>query len=90
MSSDNSKGGTFRVCRRCLPPEDDRVSVLEYARKLYESLDTSDRASEEMQAKRHDICAACDRNAAGTCLSCGCYTVIRALSVRQNCPRKKW
>ncbi|MCR4798189.1 MAG: DUF6171 family protein [Lachnospiraceae bacterium] len=67
-------------------PED----IAEYADRLYRLLDTKDRAADSLMEERLLICEKCEKHEGGTCLSCGCYTIVRVMKKDSRCPQKKW
>ena len=86
-SMDDKNGG----CKRCLLYEmagkDDVIAQVEKTRKL---LSDSERATDDEYQKRLATCKECDKLIDATCLKCGCYVEIRALSKGAHCPAKKW
>ncbi len=78
-------------CKRCLlfemADKDDVIAQVEKTRKL---LNDDERSSDEEYKRRLDICKECDKLIDATCLKCGCYVEIRALSKGAHCPGKKW
>ncbi|WP_024864460.1 DUF6171 family protein [Butyrivibrio sp. FCS014] len=78
-------------CKRCLLYEmagkDDVIAQVEKTRKL---LSEDERATDEEYKKRLATCKDCDKLIDATCLKCGCYVEIRALSKGARCPAKKW
>ncbi|MBE5827574.1 MAG: hypothetical protein E7307_13170 [Butyrivibrio sp.] len=84
---DDKNGG----CKRCLLYEmagkDDVIAQVEKTRKL---LTDSERATDDEYQKRLATCKECDKLIDATCLKCGCYVEIRALSKGAHCPAKKW
>ena len=78
-------------CKRCLLFEmagkDDVIAQVEKTREL---LSDDERASDSEYKKRLSLCKECDKLIDATCLKCGCYVEIRALSKGAHCPAKKW
>ena len=78
-------------CKRCLLFEmagkDDVIAQVEKTKQL---LKDDERSSEEEYKRRLDLCKECDKLIDATCLKCGCYVEIRALSKGAHCPGKKW
>ncbi|RKM61425.1 hypothetical protein D6855_05900 [Butyrivibrio sp. CB08] len=78
-------------CKRCLLFEmagkDDVIAQVEKTRQL---MSDDERSSDEEYKKRLALCKECDKLIDATCLKCGCYVEIRALSKRAHCPGKKW
>ena len=66
---------------------DDVKAQLEKTRSL---MSADEKASDEKYEKRLSQCKSCDSLISGTCLKCGCYVEIRALSDTAHCPAKKW
>jgi len=78
-----------RVCKRCLL-RDMAGADKEMIEKYKASIKQNDRVSEEVYEMRLGICKECDKLEAGTCLACGCYVELRALSPMSKCSYKKW
>jgi len=78
-----------RVCKRCLLREMSGADT-EMIEKYKASIKQGDRVSDETYECRLGICKECEKLEAGTCLSCGCYVELRALSRVSKCPNKKW
>ena len=78
-------------CKRCLlfemADKDDVIAQVEKTRQL---LSDDERASDQEYKKRLSLCKECDKLIDATCLKCGCYVEIRALSKEAHCPGKKW
>jgi len=62
----------------------------EMIEKYKASIKKEDRVSEEKYEDRLQKCKACEKLEGGTCLACGCYVELRALSPVSKCPHKKW
>ncbi len=62
----------------------------EMIQKYKDAIKKEDRVSSEVYETRLSVCKECDRLNAGTCLACGCYVELRALSPMGRCPYKKW
>ena len=58
--------------------------------RLIEGIPARERTGEELYAKRLDLCGACKKHVAGTCLSCGCYVELRASKKGSHCPEGEW
>ena len=78
-------------CKRCLLKDmagmDDVRAQVEKTKTL---MSADERASDELYEKRLSQCKDCDNLLSATCLKCGCYVEIRALSAAAHCPAKKW
>ena len=78
-------------CKRCLlfemADKDDVIAQVEKTRQL---LSPDDKASDEEYKRRLSKCKECDKLIDATCLKCGCYVEIRALSKNARCPGNKW
>ncbi|MCR5155797.1 MAG: DUF6171 family protein [Butyrivibrio sp.] len=83
----NASGG----CKRCLLFEmagkEDVIAQVEKTKNL---LSEDERAADKEYQKRLAACKECDKLMDATCLKCGCYVEIRALSKAAHCPAKKW
>ncbi len=89
-SSAGSGTDNTRFCRLCDIMADLPDDVTEYADRLYSLLDEKDRADEKLIRERLGICEQCPKLVLGTCLSCGCYVLIRASAKSSRCPKKRW
>ena len=67
--------GKLRVCRKCLPEQNNEEA-------FYEDLKVDQRAYE----KRLNICSTCDRLMNGMCRLCGCFVELRAVQKVRKCP----
>ncbi len=78
-------------CKRCLlfemADKDDVIALVEKTRQL---LSDDERSSDDEYKMRLALCKKCDKLIDATCLKCGCYVEIRALSKGAHCPGKKW
>ena len=83
----NSSGG----CKRCLLFEmagkDDVIAQVEKTKQL---LSPDEKVTDEGYKSRLAVCKECDKLIDATCLKCGCYGEIRALSKGARCPANKW
>lgn len=77
------------ICKKCLLREmaESDVKMIEQYKAAIKS---QDRVKESVYEERLKICKSCDRLNAGTCLACGCYVELRALSPVSKCPHKLW
>ena len=82
--------GTRPFCRKCLLDDIDDKKILDEIKQAIDRLDDGLKVSEEEYRSRLDVCKACDRLNAGTCMACGCYVELRAAAVSGKCPYKKW
>ncbi|MCR4830858.1 MAG: DUF6171 family protein [Pseudobutyrivibrio sp.] len=78
-----------RVCTRCLLRDmiDADMSMIE---KYKMALKAQDRVDEDEYNRRLNVCTACEKLNAGTCMSCGCYVEIRAAAKVSKCPNNFW
>lgn len=78
-----------RFCKKCLLRDmiDADMSMIE---KYKAAIKMADRVDEELYENRLSICTSCDGLNEGTCMSCGCYVELRAISKVAHCPKKKW
>ena len=79
-----------RLCRLCHLSPDLPEDVRASAERLYSLMDEKERAGEDLIRQRLEVCASCPRKAGDTCLSCGCYVLIRTLSKSSRCPSGYW
>ena len=79
-----------RFCRLCEILDGIPEDLKEHGDKLYRLLPEKERAEEELMKRRLSVCGECEKETEGTCLSCGCYTLFRAMAKDQKCPNKKW
>ena len=78
-------------CKRCLLRDvAGKEDVLTQVAKMKSLMGKDEKASDEEYEKRLSVCKGCDNLLSGTCLKCGCYVEIRALSKGAGCPSKKW
>lgn len=78
-------------CKRCLLHEmAGKNDVIAQVEKTKELLSGDERATDKEYSKRLGLCKECDKLIDATCLKCGCYVEIRALSKNAHCPAKKW
>jgi len=47
-------------------------------------------ASDEVVAKRIEVCSACDKNKFGLCIGCGCVIKLKTAKKKSACPILKW
>ena len=79
-----------KPCTRCL--------LKDYSKEVYEkliveglkALPAEDLTTEDVTAKRLEVCKDCEKINQGTCLACGCYVEIRAALKAGKCPYSKW
>ena len=62
----------------------------EMIEKYKAAIKQEDRVSADQYEERLSVCKACDKLESGTCLGCGCYVELRAMSPVSRCPYKKW
>ena len=78
-----------RICKKCLlreMAEADRAMIQKYK----DAIRTEDRVEETVYEDRLSICKECSKLVEGTCMACGCYVELRALSPASRCPHKQW
>ena len=78
-----------RVCKKCLlreMAEADNAMIEKYKA----AIKSQDRVAEEVYESRLSECKKCNKLNAGTCLACGCYVELRALSPISKCPYHNW
>lgn len=77
------------ICTRCLLREmtdKNRPDI----KKYQDAIKEEERAENEVYESRLLVCKSCDKLNTGTCMACGCYVELRAMSKRASCPKKKW
>ena len=84
------KTGENRFCRLCGIFSELPENVTDYADRLYRLLPARERAEEPLMKERLKVCEGCEKCNSGTCLACGCYTIIRVMKTDTRCPDKKW
>ena len=80
-------------CRRCLLLESSKEDVYKAIYEHIEKIPPGERSSDELYAKRLEICKNCNHLISVTCIKCGCYVEFRAAFAKQKCPdagSKKW
>ena len=85
------EGNAAKDCKRCLlfemADKDDVIAQVEKTRQL---MAPGEKATDEEYQRRLTVCKECDKLINATCLKCGCYVEIRALSKHAGCPSGKW
>ena len=77
------------ICKKCLlreMAEADQKMIEKYIAAIRED----DRVSEDIYETRLSCCKNCDKLNQGTCIACGRYVELRALSLHSKCPDKWW
>lgn len=77
------------ICRKCLlreMAEADQKMIEKYKAAIRED----NRVSEDIYETRLSCCKSCEKLNQGTCIACGCYVELRALSLYSKCPDKRW
>lgn len=77
-------------CVKCLLQDFDEETYVSKFLRVIRLMKPQERASEEVTARRLQICRECDRLEMGTCLACGCYVELRSALKNGKCPYKKW
>lgn len=90
-----TRSETRRVCTRCLLRElvetdHEKQTEYEMIQKYRDAIKPSQRVADTVYEQRLDRCRSCEKLVAGTCMACGCYVELRAVSLRSHCPKKKW
>ncbi|MBQ1902228.1 MAG: hypothetical protein II169_06735 [Lachnospiraceae bacterium] len=83
-------GDMVRTCRICSVKDSLPDDVLRYRDRLLSMLPEEQKTSEKELENRLGKCECCDKMVDGTCLSCGCYVVIRAAVYDKQCPLHLW
>ena len=78
--------GRYILCRKCLDRPVDERELMEYLDNYAASLPETIRVSEEVYAKRLELCAYCPRLISHMCSLCGCYVQARAAKKNMRCP----
>ncbi|MBQ1681706.1 MULTISPECIES: DUF6171 family protein [Agathobacter] len=78
-----------RFCKKCLMREmaEADAAMIE---KYKEAIRMEDRVDTPVYERRLAECKNCEKLNAGTCMACGCYVELRALSPVSKCPDKHW
>ena len=84
-----------RVCTRCLLRDMiEAGDSMEMIEKYRAAIKAADRVTEEVYESRLAVCRDCEKLNAGTCMACGCYVELRAVTSdmlpRQITGRKTW
>ena len=79
-----------KICTRCLLKEFSKEDYDKIIVSGLSALPAGELVSDEVTAKRLEICKDCEKINQGTCLACGCYVEIRAATRKGKCPYKKW
>ncbi len=78
-------------CKQCLLREmAGKEDVLLQVEKMRSLMKDDERVSDKEYDLRLEVCKKCENLLEATCLKCGCYVEIRALSKASRCPGKKW
>ncbi len=87
LMSDDIKNTCKQCLLRDMAGNDDVLAQVEKMRTL---MGTDEKVSDTVYEKRLDVCRECENLLNATCLKCGCYVEIRALSKASKCPGKRW
>ena len=79
-----------KICTRCLLKDFSREQYEKIVVEGIRALPAEDLVSEEIESVRLGYCRQCDKINQGTCLACGCFVEIRAVTKKGRCPYKKW
>lgn len=79
-----------KICTRCLLKEFSKEDYDKIIVSGLSALPAGELVSDEVTAKRLEICKDCEKINQGTCLACGCYVEIRAATRKGKCPYSKW
>ncbi len=79
-----------KICTRCLLKDFSREQYEKIVVEGIRALPAEDLVSEEIKSVRLGYCRQCDKINQGTCLACGCFVEIRAVTKKGRCPYKKW
>ena len=79
-----------KPCLKCLLRELDEEAYMEKLHRYIEMMDADAKTAQKIYDERLSMCKECDYLESGTCLACGCYVELRALSAVGHCPYKKW
>ncbi len=84
-------GTQYRVCKKCLMR--DMMDKQEYFKNLQDYIDNLDpetKVSDEIYEQRLKVCTECELLLEGMCRTCGCYVELRAVLIKNYCPKKYW
>ncbi|MCR5329239.1 MAG: DUF6171 family protein, partial [Saccharofermentans sp.] len=79
-----------KICTRCLLKDFSKEDYDKIIVSGLSALPAGELVSDEVTAKRLEICKDCEKINQGTCLACGCYVEIRAATRKGKCPYSKW
>ena len=79
-----------KICTRCLLKDFSKEDYDKIIVSGLSALPAGELVSEDVTARRLDICKDCEKINQGTCLACGCYVEIRAATRKGKCPYSKW
>ncbi|GAA6263224.1 DUF6171 family protein [Blautia sp. HCN-1074] len=78
--------GKLRVCRKCLPGQNNEESFYEDLSRYIQRMDEELKVDQQTYEKRLNICSTCDRLMNGMCRLCGCFVELRAVQKVRKCP----
>ena len=64
--------GKLRVCRKCLPEQNNEEAFYEDLSRYIQRMDEDLKVDQRAYEKRLNICSTCDRLMNGMCRLCGC------------------
>ena len=79
-----------KICTRCLLKDFSKEDYDKIIVSGLSALPVGELVSEDVTARRLEICKDCEKINQGTCLACGCYVEIRAATRKGKCPYSKW
>ena len=65
--------GKLRVCRKCLPGQNNEEAFYEDLSRYIQRMDEDLKVDQQIYEKRLNICSTCDRLMNGMCRLCGCF-----------------
>lgn len=78
-------GEPLRICRKCLPGEDEEEYFENLARYI-ERMDDDLKVGQQTYEYRLAQCRDCCRLRGGMCSLCGCFVQLRAVQKARKCP----
>ena len=80
----------MRECKRCLIRDLDEKAEFKTMFTYIAQLDEEIKADAISYEQRLSRCKSCDSLINGMCKHCGCCVEMRAASLTNSCPNKKW
>ena len=78
--------GKLRVCRKCLPGQNNEETFYEDLSRYIQRMDEDLKVDQQIYEKRLNICSTCDRLRSEEHTFCGCFVELRAVQKVRKCP----